>query len=192
MRIQWAAVISLTIIGAAANAEEKIDVDVYLSGSLTSTKILKQDKAIVSSIFETAGVQIHWHDGKAVPHSFGIRVVEHASPSAGLDALASTRLAGAEITIFEDRVRRHLRRAHPAAANIALAYVFAHELAHAMQGVARHSETGILKAHWSGDDLTAMLFHRLTFTDSDAKLIRKGLAIQSASQPVAAAAFERK
>ena len=76
---------------------------------------------------------------------------------------------------------------------MALAYVFAHELAHAMQGVARHSETGILKARWSNDDFTAMLFHKLDFTDFDARSIREGLSTwQAGRRQITTAEFERK
>ena len=153
-----------------------IGVDVNISDKVSSTKILEHDKAIVSSIFEGIGVQIRWREGEAGPGSFGIRVVEHAAPSASLEAMASTRLADGAITVFADRVRQRLGRAHPGAAKIGLAYVFAHELAHAMQGVGRHSEAGILKAQWTNDDFTAMLFHKLAFTEFDATLIRQRLS----------------
>ena len=176
MRIQWATVIFLAAISAAdINAEEKIDVDVYISDKISPTKILEHNKAIVSSIFDRVGVQIHWHEGEAGLRSFGIRLVEGAPPSASSEALASTSLGGAEITVYYDRVRQRLSRAHPGAAKVALAYVFAHELAHAMQRIARHSESGILKADWSNDDFAAMLFNTLAFTDSDTNLIRTGL-----------------
>jgi hypothetical protein len=164
MGIPWAAII----------------VVVNISDNVSSTKILEHNKAIVSSIFERIGVQIRWSEGEPGPGSFGIRVVEHAPPSASPEAMASTRLAGGAITVFADRVRQRLSRAHPGAAKVALAYVFAHELAHAMQGVGRHSESGILKAHWTNDDFTAMLFNRLAFTEFDLNLIRQRLSTRPA------------
>ena len=63
-----------------------------------------------------------------------------------------------------------------------MAYVLAHELAHAMQGVARHSESGILKAHWSNADCVEMAFHTLAFTQFDVELIHRGLAFQLANR----------
>lgn len=170
MGIPWAAMIPLTTIG----------VDVYISDKLSSTKVLEHNKAIVSSTFARIGVQIRWREGEPGPGAFGIRVVEHAPPSASPEAMASTRLGEGTIAVFEDRVRHRLGRAHPGAAKIALAYVFAHELAHAMQGIARHSGSGILKAHWTNDDFTAMLFNKLSFTESDVDLIRQGLAARPA------------
>jgi hypothetical protein len=169
--------ISLAAFTAVAtNAEEKIAIDVYISDKISSTKILEHHKAIVSSIFDRAGVQICWHGGQAGPQSFGIRLVGNAPPSASSEALASTRLTVAEITVYYDRVRRILSRAPLGTANVALAYVFAHELAHAMEGIARHSESGILKARWSNDDFEAMILNEFAFTDTDIDLIRKGLS----------------
>jgi hypothetical protein len=89
--------------------------------------------------------------------------------------------SGAQITVYRDRVRRFLAE-HRSSAGAAAGYVLVHELAHVMQGVARHSESGILKAHWSGDDYKDMMFHKLAFTDSDVELIRRGLALQLASR----------
>ena len=42
-------------------------------------------------------------------------------------------------------------------ARMLLAYIFAHEIAHALQGVGRHSKSGIMKAEWTIDDYRAML-----------------------------------
>jgi len=62
-----------------------------------------------------------------------------------------------------------------------------------MQGVARHSESGILKANWSRQDFQAMVFHKLAFTPLDVELIHRGLAVQQASrrsEPVLVAASD--
>jgi hypothetical protein len=51
-----------------------------------------------------------------------------------------------------------------------------------MQGVPRHSESGVLKAHWSNDDYQEMIFHKLVFTNLDVDLIHRGLALQLANR----------
>jgi hypothetical protein len=51
-----------------------------------------------------------------------------------------------------------------------------------MQGVVRHSESGILKAQWSSDDFKEMMYFKLAFTPSDVTLIHQGLALQLASR----------
>jgi hypothetical protein len=45
-----------------------------------------------------------------------------------------------------------------------LSHVLAHEIAHVLQGVSRHSESGILKARWDREDFFLMQQHRLNFT----------------------------
>ena len=54
-----------------------------------------------------------------------------------------------------------------------------------MQGVARHSESGILKAQWSRDDYQEMVFHKLGFTATDVALIHFGLSPRSPAENVA-------
>jgi hypothetical protein len=169
MGILVAAVIPLTI-----------GVDISIPDKLSSAKLAEHDRTIVSSIFASIGVRIRWQEGERSTGSFEIRIIERAPGFASPGAMASTRLADGTITIFEDRVRQQLRRAHPAAARLGLAYILAHELAHAMQGLGRHSESGILKANWTTDDFTAMLFNKLAFTDFDAALIRQRLSGRAA------------
>ena len=53
-----------------------------------------------------------------------------------------------------------------------LAYVLAHEIAHVLQAVDRHSETGVMKASWDKGDYFSMGRGRLKFTPSDIGLIR--------------------
>jgi len=69
-------------------------------------------------------------------------------------------------------------------ARMLLAYIFADEIAHALQGVGRHSKSGIMKAEWTIDDYRAMLAPRLEFTADDVELIRAGLdATAATAQP---------
>ena len=56
-----------------------------------------------------------------------------------------------------------------------LAHAMAHEIAHLLQGINRHSESGILKGHWSGTDCARMAYFPLMFTPEDAILIHRGL-----------------
>jgi hypothetical protein len=86
-----------------------------------------------------------------------------------------------EITVYKDRVRRFLDN-HSNLAQVAAGYILAHELAHAMQGVARHSDSGILKAQWSSEDYQEMIFQKLAFASLDVELIHRGLALQLANR----------
>jgi hypothetical protein len=153
---------------------------------------------VASGIFAKIGIHLHWRVGElpetqsaagdgAIQKVFGIRTLEHAPESATTDALASARIVGSsgtEITVYKDRLQRFLD-SHSNLAGVAAAgagYVLAHELAHVMQGVARHSESGILRAQWSNTDFEEMIFHKLAFTNFDVELIHQGLTLQVASR----------
>ena len=64
-------------------------------------------------------------------------------------------------------------------AQILLAHVLVHEIAHILEGVNTHSESGIMKALWSDEDLFEMMKKPLTFTASDIRIIRFGLEVRS-------------
>src|SRR5271157_2860370 len=54
-----------------------------------------------------------------------------------------------------------------------LGNVLAHELTHALEGVARHSSEGLMKAVWSADDYARMTRRRpLAFAAVDLELFR--------------------
>ena len=57
-----------------------------------------------------------------------------------------------------------------------LAHVLVHEITHILQGITRHSETGIMKAHWTPEDYEEMQLRPLSFTRKDIELIQIGLA----------------
>ena len=51
---------------------------------------------------------------------------------------------GTHIVILFDRVRKMQPNYVPAV----LAHVLVHEVTHILQGIQRHSESGVMKAHW--------------------------------------------
>src|ERR1700691_4899130 len=190
MRSQLTTVVLLAVFGGSMYAAEKTRVDVYLNNRDDSSELLGPGKIVASGIFEKVGVHLNWRAGElpatqsaagngALQKAFGIRTLEHAPESATADALASARIVGSsgtEITVYKDRLQRFLDN-HRSLAGVAgggAGYVLAHELAHVMQGVARHSESGVLKAHWSNYDFQEMIFRRLVFTNFDVELIHRG------------------
>jgi len=56
-----------------------------------------------------------------------------------------------------------------------LAHVLVHEITHILEGVARHSETGVMKAHWTSEDYRKMGGHHLPFAPEDVELIQLGM-----------------
>jgi hypothetical protein len=204
MRSQFTTVVLLAAIGsgnmyAAEKTRTVVYVsDVYLSNRDDSSELLGPGKAVASAIFARIGVHLHWREGElpAIQSAagngalrvFGVRTLEHAPESATADALASARIVGSsgtEITVYKDRLQRFLDNHSnlAGAAGVGAGYVLAHELGHVMQGVARHSESGILKAQWSHNDYDEMLFHKLAFANFDVDLIHQGLAGRLANRP---------
>jgi hypothetical protein len=88
--------------------------------------------------------------------------------------------SGVRIVVFYDRVEPLLSGHHAPQATI-LGYVLAPEIAHVLQGVARHSETGIMRARWTDNDFKQMGIRVLRFTPEDVQLIRRRLAPRDAS-----------
>jgi hypothetical protein len=181
MDIRWAAMIVLSATGM--RGAEKIAVDVYLERG-NWPQPLNQAQGIASELFERIDVRVIWHMGAlpAVPRagrmSIGIRLVERAPVSATADAMAAAHPFGSsgwQISVYKDRIREVVSL-RPSLAQVFPAYVFAHELAHVMQGTNYHTDSGILSAHWSHADNMAMLSYRMAFTDRDADRIREGLA----------------
>ena len=64
-----------------------------------------------------------------------------------------------------------------------LAHVMVHEITHVLQGVSRHSESGVMKATWTMKEYGEMLPKPLPFTDDDVLLIRLGLERQGRTYP---------
>src|SRR6186997_1813562 len=120
-------------VGLAGNAQ---DAKVCLADEVHSLKAQQKDKVTVASILRRIGVDVRW--GDCAGSEFEIRVMEHAPAGARTEVLATTLLASRRIHVYADRVRRLLLRSHPAVQHIAFAYVYSHELGHAMQGVAQH------------------------------------------------------
>jgi hypothetical protein len=52
-----------------------------------------------------------------------------------------------------------------------LAHVLVHEITHVLEGIARHSASGIMKARWEGADYERIYFAPLPFAGEDLRLI---------------------
>jgi hypothetical protein len=53
--------------------------------------------------------------------------------------------------------------------------VLAHEIGHVLQGIERHSETGVMMAKWTSEDYKQMVVKPLAFTEEDVILIHNGM-----------------
>ena len=129
------------------------------------------------------GVETEWPQrgntctkGGDIVITLSYQTPESRSPGAFAYALP---YEGRHIVVFCDRIQR---KVSSALAAILLAHVLVHEITHILQGVSRHSETGVMKAAWNADDYFQMGKKPLEFTGEDVNLIYLGIAARSRAQ----------
>ena len=139
---------------------------------------------VATAAFAAAGIEVKWVVGKqlgkrreAASGEVLTVVFEALAPvQASPEAMAFTNVGGAadaDVHVFYNRVAGfggfHDRLYAPEL----LGNVLAHELTHALEGMARHSSEGLMKAVWSGDDYAKMARRRpLAFAAEDLELLR--------------------
>ena len=143
-------------------------------------------RSLVTGMFADIGVGIGWHRPESCPAG-AIRIGYSTSTAGNLmpGALAfALPYDGTHIVVFYDRVRATVpgQDLFPAL----LAHVMAHEITHILEGTARHSAQGLMKAHWTPADYCRMRWKSLPFAAEDVELIRRGLeerAARRAAEP---------
>ena len=169
-----AAVAIAVLAGITTYAESPVIICVEVG---IDPLILHRSETIASRIFEDVGVQFDWRRGlRSCPAGAGtIRIRFETTTPAGIfpGALAFTRPYGeSDIEIFYGRVQRTVE---PPKLPSLLGHVLAHEITHILQGVDRHSDTGLMKPRWCADDYSQMAWKGLGFTEFDTLLLHRGL-----------------
>jgi hypothetical protein len=138
--------------------------------------------ANASNLFLSAGVNLEWHAGlrfcqRQRDQAIMIRLMTSTPKTFHPGSLAyALPYEGVHIQVFYDRIAR----ADPDLAPSLLAYVFVHEVTHILQGIDRHSKSGIMKALWTPHDCTLMKGALLRFTELDVEMIHDSLAARAA------------
>jgi hypothetical protein len=131
---------------------------------------------IAKQIFGSIGIHIVWvhrtRCDQSSSESIVVLVSTGALPGRFPGALGYTRLAERQIEVFYDRVEHSFQA--PIMPNV-LGHVLAHEIAHVLEGINRHSAEGLMKAHWDDHDFERMYPHLMPFAPEDVELIREGL-----------------
>jgi len=138
-------------------------------------------EVLASEMFVRARVKLDWRDRpspcRGIDNAIAIDLVNSAPKDASRTALAAANVSDdIHIAVFLDRIPRDSHGLH----TVALAHVLVHEITHIIQGVPRHSETGVMKARWTRDDYDEMRQRPLNFAPEDLELIRVGLAARAA------------
>jgi hypothetical protein len=169
------------VAGTAMCAQAEQKVTVYLQGvSTVPNPALCQAQQAAAKMFAEIGVGIDWRTsqpptGPQLPsqQAITIRLATDTPPKLLPNALAFARpYEGVHLTVFWDRIQK----THPASAGVVLAHVLVHEITHILQGIDRHSDSGVMKACWTGEDYNNMTWKPLPFASEDVQLIQHGLA----------------
>jgi|RhiMetdeSRZDD1v2_1073273.scaffolds.fasta_scaffold942626_2 hypothetical protein len=172
--------ILLAMVLMAANSDAKDEmakVAVCLNYESVEFNEAQRARLVASQIYAQIGVKLEWlfcgskRDGDVViwfrhkaPNDLAPEVLAWALP-----------YEGKTIEVFHDRVRQST---HSYLGDL-MGHVLAHEIAHVLQGIARHSQSGVLKPSWSAKERLAMSFRPLQFTQHDAELIRQGVSVRA-------------
>ena len=163
---------AVAVTSVWAGAVPVVDQQVMVCMANMDIQLENRTKAVASDIFAGIGVKILWHSPRNCPsEAILITFSNDTPPSLFPGALAyALPYEGTHIVVFDDRVTK--KRGN---VSILLGHVIAHEVTHILQGVARHSESGVMKANWTGADYQQMTREPLQFTDDDVMLIHSGL-----------------
>ena len=178
-----AMVLMAWLAGSAAHAgQPKCKVTVYLLDRANDGYVnYTQSETLASRMFDGIGISLDWAKGKPVDESpepqIFIDLVNRTPTNLMPGSLAYTvPQEGSHITVFIDRIEQ-MR----APSNV-LAHVMVHEITHVLQGIGRHSATGVMKEEWTAGDFGGMRLRPLSFTPLDIDLIYSGLAAGRTSQ----------
>ena len=180
MILTAAAIVAVT--GVSAFGKEKAkegtgsnrQVTVYFCGNNVVDPAMEGwSRVLTSDMFSRIGVTVHWRMGIPSRPEAGAIVVEvvTGTPAAFKPGALAYALPyeGVHIRIFGDRINAYSNRRE------VLAHVMAHEITHILQGEARHSSEGVMKAFWSTGDLALMARMPLSFAQEDVDLIYLGM-----------------
>jgi hypothetical protein len=183
--IRVPAIIGTTLMAVAAVGARQPDRPPDITVCLRSSVIagpgeIERAKAIAKEMFASIGVTVAWRGETGHEQGVVINVVlDSGNPGDEQDGVLAEAYPFAlehDVTVRYDRVHNSAG-ASKELEPILLGHVLAHEITHVLQCVDRHSETGVMKAHWTTDDYYDMRWKPLDFTAEDVELIRLGMQV---------------
>jgi len=165
------ALAGVSLFGRQNATEPKASVTVCMKAELQA---LMGVRPMASAMFAGIGVGIDWREPDACPAEAGAIRVEWSYDSRrypNAEALAFANPYADTIVVFVDRVHELDRNG----VGFVMAHVLVHEITHIIEGIDRHSASGIMKAHWNASDYFEMRRRLLKFAQEDIALISAGL-----------------
>jgi hypothetical protein len=167
----------MAVAGMTAPAER--NVTVYVNNDLNNDLVVMyQARDRAAKMFAEVRVRIDWRIGRPSGRQpergpeIVVGFMEHTPRTYRPGQLAYANLYDGHITVFCDRIQDS-----PGAPPVlVLAHVLVHEITHVLQGIDRHSVSGIMKSKWTLADFRAMASEPLPFTRLDVELIQRGIA----------------
>jgi len=167
--------VAMTLIaGSAALAGETLTVCMNTG---LNVPVLRKAQATASQIMKDAGVKLEWRSSlerckstaRSILIELSLKTAEARFPGAFAYALP---YEGSHIVVFYDRV---MSSSDAQRTPLIMGHVLAHEITHILEGLIRHSESGLMKAKWDYLDHGAMEQKRLALSRVDVELIGAGL-----------------
>ncbi len=172
------AVAMAAVVGMSAQAKQAGEstgqrLEVYVYNDSGPLRPLQMAEGLAAEMLLSAGVLIRWHYGGQLPSgaiaiTLASRATEGFKPHGMALALPYERV---HITVFLDRVMHANGFVSPP---VLLAHVLVHKITHILQGIDRHSDSGVMKACWTAPDYEAMAQKPLPFASDDVDLIHRG------------------
>jgi hypothetical protein len=162
-----------------------VSVRIYNHASV-APDVLNRARDTVARIFHDGGIQVTWLEpsSEQPASQFAVRVIVrlNADGFRGGSRVMGTTLGdeyemGRAAYVFKDRV---LQIAHKRQQDVALVlgYAIAHEMGHVLLPRPAHTEEGIMRAEWNGDDLRHIASDALRFTPAQATQMKSTVAYQ--------------
>ena len=158
-------------------ADLRVPVYMDYQGKAADLAAAHLSMAIASRMFRKIGVTLMWVNSRSCPPE-GIRIAVTGHTPAALHpgALAyATPYEGTHIHVFLDRIQA----TQPALVPHLLAHVLVHEIIHILEGCSRHSDHGLMKAHWDDVDRAQMLWADLPIAPENIYLVRLGIQVRA-------------
>jgi len=174
--VAMVAMVGETLCAGQSAAVEKATVTVCVD---PDPQVLRGVRPLASKMFASIGVKIDWHDRDSCPVGVGAIQVRMSHNPPGIrkfKTLAFAEPYAGTIEVFPDRVQELNRNGGPSV----LAHVLVHEIAHVLEGIDRHSATGIMKDKWDDNDYFQMRRKPLRFAPEDVTLIYDGVKVWQA------------
>jgi hypothetical protein len=203
--LSWPSLV-FAIITVNAHPIEAPVVELFLPPVLgvNAVAATREAQNVVDKIYSEIGVRVVWksaHSSPAgctrEPSHFRIVVTlqSEATASSSAAAMAFSNPYAAKgpcVTLLMDRLMGAIEK-NPRRGGVLLGHVLAHEMGHVIEGIARHSESGLMKEGWSSIEiLNLSSANGPRFTSIDSELVLNGLRFPTARPTIDSGWIQRR